>query len=353
MFASALPGLDLLATAVMLVDDDLNVMYANSAAENLFDLSARQLQGRPLAELFSGAERLMSAIDCARTNTCSYTEHDLELAIGTHRFSHLTCTATLVECAQEQAMLLEFRPIDQRLRLDREEHMLAQNLANRELVRNLAHEIKNPLGGIRGAAQLLQRELPRPQLAEYTHVIIDEADRLQSLMDRLLLPHRLPQPEAFSVHEALEHVKRVIMAETPEGLTIERDYDVSLPLVHADREQVIQALLNVARNAVQAMRGRGTLMFRTRISRQRTLARRKHRHAARIDIVDNGPGIPEAIRDKLFYPLVSGRDGGTGLGLSIAQTYITQHQGTIEFDSRPGRTCFTVYMPVSQSGADR
>jgi len=353
MFASALPGLDLLATAVMLIDDDLNVMYANSAAENLLDLSARQLKGRALVELFSGAARLLSAIDYARSNACSFIEHDLELAIGTHNLPHLTCTATPVEDAREQALLLEFRPIDQRLRLDREEQMLIQNLANRELIRNLAHEIKNPLGGIRGAAQLLQRELPRPELAEYTHVIIDEADRLQSLMDRLLLPHRLPQPEAFSVHEALERVKSVIMAETPEGLTIERDFDVSLPPVLADREQVIQALLNVARNAVQAMRGHGTLTFRTRVARQITLARRKNRHAARIDIVDSGPGIPEALRDKLFYPLVSGREGGTGLGLSIAQTYITQHHGTIEFESRPGRTCFTVHMPVSPSHAKR
>jgi two-component system nitrogen regulation sensor histidine kinase GlnL len=355
MFVTALPGLDLLATAVMLVDDDLNVMYANSAAEHLFDQSARQLKGRALAELFTGAARLLSAIDYARSNMCSYTEHDLDLAIGTRSFSHLTCTASPVEDARARAraLLLEFRPIDQRLRLDREEHMLTQNLANRELIRNLAHEIKNPLGGIRGAAQLLQRELPRPQLAEYTHVIIDEADRLQSLMDRLLTPHRLPQPQSFSVHEALERVNAIIMAETPTGLTIERDYDVSLPPVLADREQIIQALLNVARNAVQAMRGHGTLTFRTRVARQITLARRKNRHAARIDIVDNGPGIPEAIRDKLFYPLVSGREGGTGLGLSIAQTYITQHQGTIEFESRPGRTCFTVHIPVSPSHADR
>jgi len=352
MFASALPGLDLLATAVMLVDDKLSVMYANSAAEHLFDLSARQLTGRMLADLFAGSTRLLSAIEYARSNTCSYTEHDLELAIGAHGCTHLTCTATPIDDANASALLLEFRPIDQRLRLDREEHMLVQNLANRELIRNLAHEIKNPLGGIRGAAQLLQRELPHPHLAEYTHVIIDEADRLQSLMDRLLTPHRLPQPQEFSVHEALERVKGVILAEIPEGLTIERDYDVSLPPVLADREQIIQALLNVARNAVQAMRGQGILTFRTRVSRQVTLARRKHRHAARIDIIDNGPGIPEAIRDKLFYPLVSGREGGSGLGLSIAQTYIAQHQGTIEFESRPGRTCFTVHMPVSPSHAE-
>ena len=350
MFASALPGLDLLATAVLLVDDDLNVSYANPAAEHLFELGARQLRGRPIADLFYGETRLLTAIDHARSKECSYTEHDLELVIGAHGPSHLSCTVTPVEEDSAQALLLELRPIEQRLRLDREERMLVQSLANRELIRNLAHEIKNPLGGIRGAAQLLQRELPRPQLAEYTHVIINEADRLQSLMDRLLTPHRLPQPQAFSVHQALERVKSVILAETPEGLTIERDYDVSLPPILADLEQIIQALLNVARNAVQAMHGRGTLILRTRIARQINIARRKYRHAARIDIIDDGPGIPEVIREKLFYPLVSGRDGGTGLGLSIAQTYIAQHHGTIEFESRPGRTCFTVHLPSVEDG---
>jgi two-component system nitrogen regulation sensor histidine kinase GlnL len=169
---------------------------------------------------------------------------------------------------------------------------------------------------------------------------------MPSLMDRLLTPHRLPQPRAFSVHEALERVKGVILAETPEGLVIERDYDVSLPPIVADMEQIIQALLNIARNAVQAMQGRGTLLLRTRVARQVIIARRRYRHAARIEIIDNGPGVPEGIRDKLFYPLVSGRDGGTGLGLSIAQTYINQHRGTIEFESRPGRTCFTIHLPV-------
>jgi two-component system nitrogen regulation sensor histidine kinase GlnL len=352
MFASALPGLDLLAMAVMLVDDELNVMYANPAAEHLFELSARQLKGRVLDDLFAEPRRLMAAIDYARTNACSYTEHDLELAIVTHSALHLTCTVTPVDEAHARALLLEFQPIDQRLRLDREERMLVQGLANRELIRNLAHEIKNPLGGIRGAAQLLQRELPRPQLSEYTQVIINEADRLQSLMDRMLTPHRLPQPRAFSVHEALERVKSVILAETPEGLAIERDYDVSLPPIRADLEQIIQALLNLSRNAVQAMHGRGQLTLRTRVARQVTIARRKYRHAARIDIIDNGPGIPDAIRDNLFYPLVSGREGGTGLGLSIAQTYIAQHNGTIEYESRPGRTCFTVHLPVAESEAE-
>jgi two-component system, NtrC family, nitrogen regulation sensor histidine kinase GlnL len=353
MFAAALPGLDLLATAVMLIDHDCTVMYANPAAENLLELSARQLRGRSLSELFSGAERLIAAMSYAREHGASYTEHDLELGVGNHVALHVSCCATPVEDGAARALLLEFRPIDQRMKVDREERLLNQSLANRELIRNLAHEIKNPLGGIRGSAQLLQAELPRPQLAEYTQVIIDEADRLQSLMDRLLTPHRLPQPRSFSVHEALERVRGLVAAEAPKGIVIERDYDVSLPPIVADMEQIIQAFLNVVRNAVQAMQGQGRIVLRTRVARQAIIARRRYRHAARVEIVDSGPGIPDAIRDKLFNPLVSGRDGGTGLGLSIAQTYITQHRGTIEFDSRPGRTSFIIHLPIAEAASEK
>jgi two-component system, NtrC family, nitrogen regulation sensor histidine kinase GlnL len=306
------------------------------------------LNGRSLGALFSGAERLIAAVGYARSHGCSYIEHDLELGIGTHTPLHASCCATPVDDAEAQALLLEFRPIDQRMRADREERLRSQSKANRELIRNLAHEIKNPLGGIRGAAQLLQAELQRPQLAEYTQVIINEADRLQALMDRLLTPHRLPQLRAFSVHEALERVRGVVALEAPATVAIERDYDVSLPPIVADMEQIIQALLNIARNAVQAMEGRGEILLRTRVMRQAIVAGRRYRHAARIEIVDSGPGIPDSIRDKLFYPLVTARDGGTGLGLSIAQTYVNQHGGTIEFESRPGRTVFIILLPIAE-----
>jgi two-component system nitrogen regulation sensor histidine kinase GlnL len=348
MDSAAYPGLDLLATAVVLVDARRDIVYANPAAENLLESSARQLAGRNVTDAFRGADLLLAAIDYAWTHSCSFTEHDLALCLGEHGPVHLACTVTRVENEDLRGLTLEFRPIEQRLKLDREEQLLNQGRANRELIRNLAHEIKNPLGGIRGAAQLLSRELDRPQLGEYTQVIMQEADRLQALMDRLLTPHRLPQPRAFSIHEALERVKSLLLAETPEGIVIDRDYDVSLPPLTADAEQIIQALLNIARNAVQAMKGKGHILFRTRVARQMTLARRRHRHAVRIEIIDDGPGIPAAIRDKIFYPLVSGREGGTGLGLSIAQTFIAQHQGTIEFDSRPGRTCFTVHLPLGE-----
>jgi two-component system nitrogen regulation sensor histidine kinase GlnL len=243
-------------------------------------------------------------------------------------------------------LLVEFRQIDEQLKSDREEQLLGQQRANRELIRNLAHEIKNPLGGIRGSAQLLERELERPALREYTQVIIKETDRLQQLMDRLLTPNRLPHYAPINVHEALERVRSLILAEYGEAIEIARDYDTSLPEVPGDREQLIQAVLNVVRNAVQALEGRGKIALRTRVARQVTLAKRRVRLALVVDIIDNGPGVPEAIRDRIFYPLVSGRENGSGLGLTLAQTFVEQHHGTIVCDSRPGYTCFTITLPV-------
>jgi len=215
------------------------------------------------------------------------------------------------------------------------------------LTASIAHEIRNPLGGIRGAAQLLDSELDRPELREYTRVVMQEADRLQSLMDRMLAPHRLLQRKPVNVHEVLERVRSVILAEFPDGIRMRRDYDTSLPLLAGDREQLIQAVLNVVRNAAQAMRGRGSIELRTRIARSVTLARRRYRHAISIQVIDDGPGIAPEMRERIFYPLVSGREGGSGLGLPLAQTFISQHQGSIEFESEPGRTCFTMLLPIT------
>jgi two-component system nitrogen regulation sensor histidine kinase GlnL len=243
------------------------------------------------------------------------------------------------------------RPITQQIKAAREERILDQTQANRELVRNLAHEIRNPLGGIRGAAQLLDAELDRADLRENTRVVMHEADRLQSLMDRMLTPHRLPQLGALNIHEVLERVRSLIMAEFPSEIRIRRDYDTSLPLLSGDREQILQAVLNIVRNAAQAMGGRGEIRLRTRIARSVTLARRRYRQAITLQVIDDGPGIPEAVRERVFYPLVSGRDGGSGLGLTLAQTFINQHHGTIEFESVPGNTCFTVTLPFSEDSA--
>jgi two-component system nitrogen regulation sensor histidine kinase GlnL len=227
---------------------------------------------------------------------------------------------------------------------------LLQQQANRELIRNLAHEIKNPLGGIRGAAQLLEHELSdRPELKEYTEVIQEEALRLQSLVDRLLAPHRRHVRSEINIHEVLERVRSIALAEYPQGLVIRRDYDTSLPHMVADKEQLIQVVLNIVKNAVQAMKAKGEVILRTRVARQVTLARKRHVLALKLQIVDNGPGIPEEIRDHIFYPLVTGRAEGTGLGLTLAQAYVHQHGGSIEFESRPGQTCFTVMLPFSNT----
>jgi two-component system nitrogen regulation sensor histidine kinase GlnL len=248
------------------------------------------------------------------------------------------------------SLLLEFHTIERPLKLAREEQMLDQTQANRLLLRNLAHEIKNPLGGIRGAAQLLEQELEKPALREYTQVVIQEADRLRSLMEKLLVPQHAPHFSALNIHEVLERVRSVVLAELPEGLLIQRDYDLSLPDLLGDKEQLIQVVLNIVRNAAQAMQGKGRIVLRTRITRQVTLMKKLHRLAVMLQITDNGPGIPGHLHDKIFYPLVSGRADGHGLGLTLAQDFISQHQGSIEFESEPGRTCFTVMLPLSNLG---
>lgn len=356
MTPAALSGLDLLATAVVLVDAGLAVRYLNPAAENLFEVSSKNVAGQALSELFSGSAVLVAAAEYARANNCSYTEHDLELGVNGHGRLHLSCTVTPVEFPagdpRGEELLLEFRHIEQQLRIAREERMLDQSQANRELIRNLAHEIKNPLGGIRGAAQLLDRELERPALHEYTQVIMKEADRLQLLMDRLLTPHRLPQPAQVNVHEVLERVRSLILAEYTRGVAIRRDYDMSLPLLKGDKEQLIQALLNVVRNAAQAIAGSsaaGEIRLRTRIVRQVTLARRRYRHAIAVEIRDNGPGIPAHLQERVFHPLVSGREGGSGLGLTLAQNFVNQHHGVISFENTPGETVFTILLPVEET----
>ncbi len=358
MNSAVFTGLDLLATAVIAVSDTQAVLYMNPAAENLFEASHVSTAGLPLAQLFGKNPVLESAIDYARANTCAYTEHELEIMANGRLRLTLACTVTPAEIdvAQTAVTLLEFRQIDRQLRIEREARLLEQSQAHRDLIRNLAHEIKNPLGGIRGAAQLLDRELERPALHEYTQVIIQESDRLQALMDRLLTPHRLPLPGPVNIHEVLERVRSVILAEFPGVVVVRRDYDISMPLLTGDREQLIQAVLNIARNAAQAIRSvgsgsgsgaeRGEIRFRTRIARQVTLARRRYSHAVEVEIIDNGPGIPEDMRERVFQPLVSGREGGSGLGLTIAHNFITHYRGTVTFDSRPGHTRFVLLLPV-------
>lgn len=347
-------GLDLLSSAVILLDAQLRIRHCNPAAENLFAVSQRVCLGRPLVQLLGTPPTLMVALENVLANKWSYTGHDFIVAREQGEISagpiHLDCTVSPIE-TEQASLLLEFRPIDQQLKAAREEREAVQQRANRELIRNLAHEIKNPLGGIRGSAQLLDRELASmenaPALKEYTEVIIHEADRLQDLMHRLLSSHRAMQPALISIHEILERVRRLIHAEFP-GVRVRRDYDTSLPDITGDREQLIQAILNIVRNAAQAMKGEGEIICRTRALRQVTLAKKRYRLALQLQVIDNGPGIPEDIRDRIFYPLVSGREGGTGLGLALAQSFVQQHQGSIEAESVPGRTCFTLCLPLTK-----
>jgi len=351
---SAYSGLELLATAVLLLDRELTIAGANAAAENLFELSKRQLVGRKPKEIFIDATGLLAAIDKAVRAGASYAEQELELGVPGKPKLHLACTVSPVDVG-DVAVLLEFRHIDQQLKIAREERLQEQQQANRDLIRSLAHEIKNPLGGIRGAAQRLERELDRPHLIEYTQVIIGEADRLRSLVNRLLTPNRLPSYRRINIHEILVRVKGVVQAEFPQ-VAIISDFDTSLPDFDADPEQLTQAVLNIVRNAAQAVAGTTagpTIRLMTRVARGVTLARKRHRLALAVSVTDNGPGIPESLRDRIFFPLVSGREGGSGLGLTIAQTFVSQHNGTIECESAPGATVFTILLPldIGRAGA--
>jgi two-component system nitrogen regulation sensor histidine kinase GlnL len=347
----AFSGLDLLASAVLLLDDRLQIRYLNAAGENLLAVSLHSAAGRPLAGVCRFSSTLQAALDNALHNNWSYTGQNVEMQRGDGEPLHINCTVTPLraDLTTGVRLLLELQPIEHHLAATREERLIEQQKANRELIRNLAHEIKNPLGGIRGAAQLLEHELGNPSLKEYTQVIIKEADRLQDLMQRLLTPHRAMLPATVNIHEILERVRSLLKAEFPGTLSVRRDYDTSLPEMVGDREQLIQAVLNIARNAAQALGGEGEIVLRTRILRQVTLAKKRYRLALEIKVIDDGPGIPDSVRERMFYPLVSGREGGSGLGLTIAQNFVQNHGGTIDCSSRPGNTVFTIRLPVDQA----
>ena len=350
-------GLELISTAVLLLGRDYRITYANPAAENLFAQSRRQLLATRLTDVFRDSERLTPALELALTHRASYTEQELELhlngkADGVSRLV-VNCTASFLEStdADDAQLIVEFRHIDQQLKIAREAKIAEQNQANRELVRNLAHEIKNPLGGLRGAAQLLEAELSSPNLVEYTQVIISEADRLQNLVNKLLTPHKLPRYARTDIHRLLNRVLQLLTNEFGTTHALEADFDVSLPEVECDAEQITQVLLNIARNACQstANQRNAHVKLRSRITRQVVLAKRRYRMALEISVIDNGPGIDPEIRDRIFYPLFTTRNDGTGsgLGLSIAQTFVTQHYGLIEVDSEPGHTLFRVILPFA------
>ncbi len=350
--AAGFEAFDQLASMVALVAPDGHCLQANSALENTVGVSRRALARGSLFDWLADPAQLRETLGLVARNevaTSRFDAHMKRMPLGS---AELPVHVIVNQTEWPGRLLVELIEIEQQIRLDREErtHGLAQ--ANKELVRNLAHEIKNPLGGIRGAAQLLAMEVTSKELTEYTRVIIQEADRLQTLVDRLLAPHRRPQVVAdVNIHEVCERVRSLILAEFPRGLAVARDYDISIPEFRGDREQLIQAVLNIAHNATQVLAeriaaGDAMLALRTRVARQATFGRQRFRLALELHIEDNGPGVPEAVRERIFHPLVSGREGGSGLGLTLAQTFVQQHQGTIECDSVPGRTVFKILIPL-------
>lgn len=341
--------LDSLVMAVVGLDAKLRVDRMNPAAEVLFGVSAGYASGEKVFDALPMLSPLRARIQQALADGEAFTERELRLNGSGHRALTVDVTATPVRSGSERALLLEIVHKDRQLRISRDNSLWKQQKITREMIRGLAHEIKNPLGGLRGAAQLLARRLDDEELVEYTSIIIHEADRLQALVDRLLGPNRLPNKRLINLHEVVEHVRKLLVAQAPAGVHIERDYDPSLPDLVADREQLIQALLNIGVNALESVGDTGRITLRTRSQRQFTIGRRRHRLVLRIDICDDGPGIEPSMQEQIFYPMVTTRPEGTGLGLAIAQNLVSSHGGLIECDSAPGNTTFSVYLPMEQA----
>ncbi|HHZ8503927.1 TPA: nitrogen regulation protein NR(II) [Morganella morganii] len=337
--------LDSLINSVLLLDNDLIIRYANQSAMQLFAQSARKLTGTPLPILYSYLSLDTATLQATLAEGHSFTDNDVTLVVN-NQMHALSLSAQPVS---GDFILLELTPLDSHRRITQEQLQQAQQAAARDLVRGLAHEIKNPLGGLRGAAQLLSRALPDPALQEYTQVIIEQADRLRALVDRLLGPQHPGQKSLQSIHHVAERVFQLINLEKPDNITLVKDYDPSLPELSHYPDQIEQVILNIMRNALEALHSAGgTIILRTRTAFRVMLHGERYRLAAQIDIEDNGPGIPPHILDTLFYPMVSGREGGSGLGLSIARNLIDQHNGKIEFSSWPGHTLFSLYLPIRQ-----
>lgn len=334
-----------------MLDAHLLIVGLNPAAENILGISERRAQGRPLLQLVDDEPEMRDILSRV-VATGDHYANEMRLApTEVHSDERIVDCRVSPISIDEACLLVEISDITRRAQISRENALLIQHGAGRQMIRRLAHEIKNPLGGIRGAAQLLERQLSNPELREYTDVVISETDRLVGLVDTLLGPGGPPNKQPVNVHELLEYVVRLIEPEDQKKLTIQRDYDPSLPLIDLDRDQMVQALLNLVRNAVAALAGQGTLTLRSRAVTNFTIGNVRHRVIVSIEIEDDGPGISADIQDSIFYPLVTGRPDGTGLGLPAAQELLSRHGGLIEFESRPGRTVFFVRIPLQQATA--
>lgn len=342
--------LENISTTVMLFNASLQLEYINPAGEMLFEVSARHLLNTPLVNLLKSETDIEHELQEALLSGHPFTRHEMTITLphGDEITADLI-VIPLKETDQPPAVLVEIIQLDRVLRISRDESRASQQVATREILRGLAHEVKNPLGGLRGAAQLLEKQLDSQELREYTQVIIEEADRLQGLVNRILGPTGITHKQTVNIHTVLERVRSVMLAETHNTISFHRDYDPSIPEIEADSDQLIQAILNIVRNACQALGDKGNITFKTRIARHFTIGEHYHKLIAHIEIIDDGPGIPEDIIEKIFFPMVTGRAEGTGLGLSIAQTLIQQHNGLIECESDPGKTVFSILLPIDEA----
>ncbi len=342
--------LDYLSSSVICLSDALIIMQVNATAQVFFDTSASVLVGRPIASLFeSGAENsLLRSLEQCQREHHQITEHEATLRLANGKTLTTDYTIHPIDEIGQSKLLLEIQPIDRHLEIARDGQRAIQQMASQQLARGMAHEIKNPLGGIRGAAQLLESEIGNSELREYTEVIIREVDRLQNLLNDMLGPNRRIQKAPLNILEVLEHVRSLILAEFPD-IRIRRDYDPSIPEFLADKDQLIQAFLNIARNAAQAMNGEGLIVFRTRIARQHTIGNRRYRHVIEVTIIDHGPGIDPSVQENIFLPMVTNKADGSGLGLPIAQQIIFGHNGIIQCHSSAGSTEFTTLLPLEPS----
>lgn len=346
--------LDNISTGVITLDKKLMVTGINAAGQALLEVSASRTIGMHAGQLLPRTADWLPNLEKALARNSPLTRRGMPLVLHTGQEIHVDFIVNpVVDDTGSTHLIVELQTIDRLLRISRDEGIIHAQETTRTVIRGLAHEIKNPLGGIRGAAQLLAKELPNEGLKEYTEIIIREADRLRDLVDRLLGSHHQLSLEQLNIHEVLEHVRNLINAESGNRVTINGDYDPSLPELKGDRSQLIQAVLNIMRNALQAaQRPEGCeITLRTRSQRQFTIGAMRHRLVCRIDITDNGPGVPPELLHAIFVPMVTGKPEGTGLGLSISQSIINRHGGLIECESEPGKTSFTIYLPMETQNA--
>ncbi len=339
--------LDNMTTGIIALDSGLKITLLNASAEQLLGVSATRAAGRRLAQVVSIPDSLFARLREALEQGQPVNDRHVTL-------ERIGLDPVLVDCAiapyvnefGDEGVLIEVNALNRTQRIVRDEALAAQQESVKSLLRGLAHEVKNPLGGLRGAAQLLERQLDDKELVEYTSIIIHEADRLQALIDRLLGPNSRPRREEINIHEVLEHVRKILLVSATNGITIQFDYDPSIPEFLSDRDRLIQVFLNIAGNALNAVKNGGDVIFKTRIVTNHTIAGTLQPLAIKVSINDNGPGVPTNLIDQIFYPMVSGTADGSGLGLSIAQSIMGQLGGLIECESEPGNTQFTVFIPV-------